>query len=239
MAAGIGPGVCRPRSSKARSGPLCGLAVCILALSCLPSSGAQVSSASAVSSDDITVADGLQLPSYGHVWVLDSWKGVQELVQLHRPDEAATGSGFSLEGRHVIEVKGEAASIRLHRDNPQIFLRGVTGSDAETRSDFVLVPVTVHGRNREAAKDAWSAINSKHKGKDLSAANIIELSQERIGETDWYRLWAAQPLGAGEYVMVPRPNTPGAALDEIYDFAVDPEAQENLRAVRSDMAGGR
>ena len=46
---------------------------------------AQASSQPSVSSDDISVAEGLQLPTYGHVWALDTWKGVRELVRLRPP----------------------------------------------------------------------------------------------------------------------------------------------------------
>jgi hypothetical protein len=47
------------------------------ALFCL----AQATPRESVSSDDISVAEGLQLPTYGHVWALDTWKGVRELVR--------------------------------------------------------------------------------------------------------------------------------------------------------------
>jgi hypothetical protein len=114
-------------------------------------------------------------------------------------------------------------------------MRGVTGeSNGETRADFAILRVTVKGDSRQAAKAASDAIRAKREKKGIRSPDVIELMQQRIGTTDWYRLSAKQPLEPGEYVMVPWPGTPGAALDEIYDFAIDPEAPENHRPLRSE-----
>src|SRR5271156_6932021 len=75
---------------------------------------AQVPARDSVSSDDISVAEGLQLPTYGHVWALDTWKGVRELVRLRPPASSADETGFSLKLKHTIEFKGEAAMVRVH-----------------------------------------------------------------------------------------------------------------------------
>ena len=68
----------------------------------LAHSYAQASSQQSVSSDDISVAEGLQLPTYGHIWALDTWKGLRELVRLKPPDASADDSGFSLKLRRTI-----------------------------------------------------------------------------------------------------------------------------------------
>src|ERR1700735_2479762 len=78
---------------------------------------AQTSSQPSVSSDDISVAEGLQLPTYGHIWALDTWKGIRELVRLRPPDTTAE-PGFSFKLRHTIEFKGEAALVRVHDTAP-------------------------------------------------------------------------------------------------------------------------
>src|ERR1700721_2303345 len=85
---------------------------------------AQASSPPGVSTDDITVAEALHLPTYGHIWALDTWKGIRELVRLRPPDMTANDSGFSLKLRHTIEFKGEAAHVRVHDKGPRFFLRG-------------------------------------------------------------------------------------------------------------------
>src|SRR3984885_13183250 len=129
----------------------------ILGYCSLAQSQAQVSAQPSVSSDDISVAEGLQLPTYGHVWALDTWKGIRELVRLRPPDPTADDSGFSLKLRHTIEFKGEAAHVRVHDPAPQFFLRGVSGGD-EGRSDMVVVRVSIEGQRREATKDAMAQL---------------------------------------------------------------------------------
>src|SRR3984957_7324290 len=101
----------------------------ILGFSTLGQSQTQAPPRDSVSSDDISVAEGLQLPTYGHVWALDTWKGVRELVRLKPPDATGDDSGFSLKMRRTIEFKGEAALVRVHDAAPLFFLRGVSGSD--------------------------------------------------------------------------------------------------------------
>jgi hypothetical protein len=135
----------------------------------------------------------------------------------------------------VVEIKGEAAPVRLHETLPQIFMRGVTGdSNGETRADFAILRVSVKGDSRQAPKAATEAISAKGEKKGIQSPDVIELMEQRLGTTDWYRLSAKQPLEPGEYVMVPWAGTPGAALDEIYDFAIDLEAPENRRPLRSE-----
>src|ERR1700677_1285003 len=107
----------------------------ILGYCSLAQSQAQVSAQPSVSSDDISVAEGLQLPTYGHVWALDTWKGIRELIRLRPPDTTADDSGFSLKLKRTIEFKGEAAAVRVPDLAPQFFLRGVSGSD-NTRPDL-------------------------------------------------------------------------------------------------------
>ena len=99
----------------------------LLGWSTLSLSQSQVPPRESVSSDDISVADGLQLPTYGHVWALDTWKGMHELVRLRPPDTMSDEPSFSLKLRKSIEFKGEAAQVRVHDTTPQFFLRGVSG----------------------------------------------------------------------------------------------------------------
>jgi hypothetical protein len=202
----------------------------------IPFGHAQVPSADIASSDDLDVADGLQLPIYGHAWALDTWKGVSELVQL-RHSQSALEHSFSLTPRHSIVLQGEAASVRIHKDPPQIFLRGVSGNDDNAvRSDFVLVRLNSLGQRREATKTASDEVAAagKDKRKKLQSADVIELTQQRVAATDWYRLSPKDSLEQGEYALVPIPKTPAAELGELYDFAIDLHAPENHQVLRSE-----
>src|SRR6202050_3219822 len=187
-----------------------------------------------VSSDDISVAEGLQLPTYGHIWALDTWKGVRELVRLKPPDTTADDSGFSLKLRRTIEFKGEAAQVRVHDAAPQFFLRGVSGSD-NGRSDLVVVRLSIEGERRTVTKDGMAQLKQQEKHTDAQYPDVIGIKQQRVGTTDWYRLSPRQVLTPGEYALVPLPSSPGFAEGEIFDFAIDPAAPENSDPLRSEI----
>jgi hypothetical protein len=208
----------------------------ILGCSALSVGHAQVTPRESVSSDDISVAEGLQLPTYGHVWALDTWKGVRELVRL-RPPDAADDSGFSLKMKRTIEFKGEAAAVRVHDPAPQFFLRGVSGSD-NGRSDLVVVRLNIEGERREVTKDTMAQLKQLAKHADGQFPDVISIKQQRVGTTDWYRLSPKQVLVTGEYALVPLPSSPGFADGEVFDFAIDPTAPENADPLRSEQYRG-
>jgi hypothetical protein len=209
----------------------------ILGYGALAHGHAQASSQPSVSSDDISVAEGLQLPTYGHIWALDTWKGIRELVRLKPPDTTANDSGFSLKLRHTIEFKGEAAQVRMHDAAPQFFLRGVSGSDNE-RSDLVVVRLSIEGERRTVTKDAMAQLKQQEKHAESQYPDVIGIKQQRVGTTDWYRLSPRQVLIPGEYALVPLPSSPGFAEGEIFDFAMDPDAPENSDPLRSEQYRG-
>lgn len=209
----------------------------ILGCGSLALSQTQAAPKQSVSSDDISVADGLQLPTYGHIWALDTWKGLHELVRLKPPDTSADDSGFSLRLRRTIEFKGEAAKVRVHDAAPQFFLRGVSGSD-DGRSDLVVVRLSIEGERRTATKDAMAQLKQQEKHGDSQYPDVIGIKQQRVGSTDWYRLSPKQVLTPGEYALIPLPSSPGFASGEIFDFAIDPEAPENSDPLRSEQYRG-
>ena len=171
----------------------------------------QVPPPESVSSDDISVADGLQLPTYGHVWALDTWKGLHELIRLRPPDTTGDESGFSLKVRRNIDFKGEAAVVRLHDASPAFFVRGVSGSDAG-RSDVVAVRLNMEGQHRVAPKDTLSLLKQQAKRQTAQggapSAGIVEIKQQRVGATDWYQLSLPHALAPGEYALIPLPVRP-------------------------------
>jgi hypothetical protein len=203
----------------------------------LARSEAQAPTQPSVSSDDISVAEGLQLPTYGHIWALDTWKGIRELVRLRPQDTTGDDSGFSLKLRRTIEFKGEAAQVRVHDAAPQFFLRGVSGSD-NGRSDLVVVRLSIESERRTATKDAMAQLKQQEKHGDSQYPDVIGIKQQRVGTTDWYRISLQQVLTPGEYALVPLPSSPGFAEGEIFDFAIDPEAPENSDPLRSEQYRG-
>ena len=186
-----------------------------------------------VSSDDISVADGLQLPTYGHVWALDTWKGTAELVRLKPPGGMEDQPGIPLKLHHSVEFKGETAAVRMHETRPTFFLRGVSGDPG--RSDLTVVHLDVDGEHRSVTKEAQTQIKQQAKHADGRYPELIGLTQQRVGQTDWYRLSLPQALVPGEYALIPLPGSQGFAEGEIFDFAVDPAAPENSDPLRSEQ----
>jgi hypothetical protein len=210
--------------------------IALLGFSALLRTSAQVPARESVSSDDISVAEGLQLPTYGHVWALDTWKGVRELVRLRPPDATSEDPGFSLKMRRSIDFKGEAAAVRVHDAVPVFFLRGVSGDPG--RSDLVVVRLALEGQHRTVSKEALTQIKQRAKHADAAAADLIAIKQQRVGTTDWYRLAPQETLSPGEYALVPLPSSPGFADGEVFDFAIDPQAPENADPLRSEQNRG-
>jgi hypothetical protein len=204
------------------------LIVCGFSLATLGQAGGRES----VSSDDISVADGLQLPTYGHVWALDHWKGLPELVRL-RPPDAPEESGMPFKSRRGIAFKGEAATVRIHKA-PSFFVRGVSGAD-NGRSDLVAVRLTVEGERRQVPKEAMAQLKPRGKHDETPDRDVVEMKQERIGSTDWYRVTPLEDLAPGEYALIPVSTSAGFAEGEIFDFAVDPQAGENANPLRSEQ----
>jgi hypothetical protein len=198
---------------------------------------AQAASRPGVSSDDISVADGLQLPTYGHVWALDTWQGLKELVRLIPPDMTDAQGGFSLKLRRSIEFTGEAAKVRIHDKLPLFFVRGVSGS-GDGRSDVVIVRLTGDAQRRAAGKDTMGELKQLSKHPEAQFPDTIAVTQKRMGATDWYRLTPREVLPGGEYALVPLPSSSGFAEGEIFDFAIDPDAPENANPLRSEQYRG-
>ena len=217
--------------------PSFSLALLAGSLALCPGHG-QVSPREGVSSDDISVADGLQLPTYGHVWALDTWKGVHELVRLRPPESAVQEPSFSMKLKRTIEFKGEAAVVRVHDAAPVFFLRGVSGSD-DGRSDLVILRLAVENLRRYASKEAMAQLKQQAKHEEGEYPDVISVKQQRVGNTDWYRLSPLQPmLAPGEYALVPTAAAQGFAEGEIFDFAIDPQAPENADPLRSEQYRG-
>ena len=200
----------------------------------VPHAFAQVNPRESVSSDDISVAEGLQLPTYGHVWALDTWKGLHELIRLKPPDTLGDDTGLSFKLHKVVEFKGEAAVVRVHDTAPLFFVRGVSGNESG-RSDLVAVRLNIGGQKREVSKEAMAQLKQKGKNDAAPCPDVLSFKQERIGTTDWYRLTLQQSLSPGEYALIPLASSSGFAEGEIFDFAIDPEAPENANPLRSEQ----
>jgi hypothetical protein len=193
------------------------------------------------------VAPGLYLPPQGLVWALDSFAGKQELVRLkYKAVDLNNHAGsnflktqaapFLYKPKHTVEIEGTAAELRLHEASPVFFVRNVSeGEESADESPFglstlSLVRLEAKSGRRVAATIAFTQITSKASRSNTS----IDVVNERIPGTNWYKLTPTQPLPAGEYGWMSLPKKQNMFGGQVYDFAIDAKAPENTGAIAAD-----
>ncbi len=196
------------------------------------------------------IGKGLVLPSIGHVWALDSFDGVQQLVQMkYVPTNLDRHTGsillktqaapFIYKPKLTIEISGDAASVRLHDSSPVIYLRGYgsfneDGEDAAdpsatsaTQTQLMVVKLESKKDKRVISTIAFTQLT----GHAARNSQMIPIKVQRVAHTDWESLTVEQPLEPGEYALVPMPAGQNLFPSAVFDFAVDPKAPANASAM--------
>jgi len=205
-----------------------------------------------------TVAPNLKLPAEISVLVLDTFEGTPELVPL-----AQQGSDLNKETAHavlkgainpssgphrILELKGQAAEVQLHVDDPAFFVRlGKDEEASESGGAFVVdtygagdrpVPVgsaltsgyvlqRVEPRQDERVVDSFriALLETGRKQPD-----IIELDAQPLPGGRWLKLTPRQRLEFGEYALIEVLDDRNVNLN-VWDFGVHSDAKENLEAI--------
>ena len=200
------------------------------------------------------VAEGLQLPDQDGVFVLDTFRGTPELVELKPADlsmSAKSRHGIGvlnpLAGQSAnLELEGAHARVHLHVNEPEIYL----SLGIEDQTEPVLShPITV---NTNGAK----AVNGKHGAHSAQSGFVIVRVDERqavriVGAVHvspngtasqnedaiptkvevmtgkrWLRLVPEQKLTVGEYALVEIISSSDIG-ESVWDFRVDPAMGDN------------
>jgi len=200
------------------------------------------------------VAEGLQLPDQDGVFVLDTFRGTPELVELKPADlsmSAKSRHGIGvlnpLAGQSAnLELEGAHARVHLHVNDPEIYL----SLGVEDQTEPVLShPITV---NTNGAK----AVNGKHGAHSAQSGFVIVRVDERqavriVGAVHvspngtasqnedaiptkvevmtgkrWLRLVPEQKLTVGEYALVEIISSSDIG-ESVWDFRVDPAMGDN------------
>ena len=202
----------------------------------------------------LRVAQGLELPDEDGVFVLDTFQGTPELVELTPSDLSMTAK--SRKGVAVLnplatekanlELEGAHSKVHLHVNDPEIYLSlGVEDS----REPVLSHPLTV---NTAGAK----AVNGKHGAHSPQSGFVIVRVDERqavriVGAVRvsangavtqdedtiptkvevmpgkrWLRLVPQQKLTIGEYALV-EIISPSDIGQSVWDFRVDPRLGNN------------
>jgi hypothetical protein len=205
------------------------------------------------------VAKGLELPDEDSVFVLDTFQGTPELVELV-PSEAGLNArnkrGLStlnpMSGQKAdIELQGAHAKVHLHVNDPSIYLSLNATDDAEHVLSHAMTVNTTgikEAANRKhGAHSAQSgfaivkvderkalrivgAIHVSPSGTVTQDEDVIPAKVEMLPGKHWLKLTPARPLLIGEYALV-EILSPSDINDQVWDFRVDPQLGDNQGSI--------
>jgi hypothetical protein len=201
------------------------------------------------------VATGLELPDEDGVFVLDTFEGTPELVELLPVDLALNAKnrhGLStlnpLAGQKAsLELEGQHAKVHLHVNDPAIYLALDARDDAEKVISHALTVQTggakelanrkhgahspasgfaiVHVDERKAVRIV-GAIHVSPAGKATQDENVIPAKVEVLPGKHWLKLTPSQPLTIGEYALVEILSA-SDINQSVWDFRIDPRLGDN------------
>lgn len=201
------------------------------------------------------VATGLELPDMDSVFVLDTYQGTPELVEL-LPNtlglNAKTHRGLSVlnplaGSRAAIELPGAHAKVHLHVNEPAIYLSLENTDNAEQVVSHAMTVNTEgakevanrkHGAhspqsgfvivraNERNAVRIIGAIHVSPTGNVSQSEDTIPTKVEVLPGKHWLKLTPAEPLIIGQYALV-EIVSPSEINDTVWDFAVDPRLGDN------------
>lgn len=201
------------------------------------------------------VAKGLELPDEDGVFVLDTFQGTPELVEL-QPSEL----GMNAKNKHgiatlnplagaraTLELEGTHAKVHLHVNDPAFYLSLAGRDDAKT---LISHPMTVqtggakevanrkHGAHSPTSGFALvrvderkavrvvGAIHLSPTGTVTQDENVIPAKVEVLPGKHWLRIQPRQTLLIGEYALVEILSA--SDINQlVWDFRVDPRLGDN------------
>jgi flagellar motor protein MotB len=201
------------------------------------------------------VAKGLELPDEDGVFVLDTFQGAPELVELVPTElgmNAKTKRGLStlnpLAGAKAsLELEGAHAKIHLHVNDPAIYLSLSAGDDAEKVLSNALTVDTrgaketanrKHGAHSPASGFAIVRVDERRAVRIVGAVrvsptgtvtqdeNVIPAKAEVLPGKHWLKITPDKPLLIGEYALV-EVLSASEINQSVWDFRVDPQLGDN------------
>ncbi len=201
------------------------------------------------------VAKGLELPDENSVFVLDTYQGTPELVEL-LPSELGVNakSKHGLEtlnpmagARASLELEGTHAKVHLHVNDPSIYLSLNARDDAEKVISHAITVQTgnakevangkhgahsptsgfaiVHVDERKALRIV-GAIHVSPTGTVTQNEDVIATKVEVMPGQHWLKLTPQKPLLIGEYALVEIISA-SDINQSVWDFRVDPQLGDN------------
>ena len=200
------------------------------------------------------VSPGLELPDQDGAFVLDTFNGTPELVELPSTDlsmNARNNHGLGtlnpLAGRTAnLELEGAHARIHLHVNDPAIYLSiDGAGDTAPEVAGAVTVKASSsravsgkHGAHsaqsgfaivKVSERNAVRVVGAVHISRDGSVTQdeaVMPAKGELVPGKHWLKIQPAEPLDIGEYAIV-EILSPSDISQTVWDFRVDPTKGDN------------
>jgi len=201
------------------------------------------------------VAKGLELPDEDSVFVLDTFQGAPELVELLPADlnlNAKNKHGLStlnpLAGSKAsLELDGAHAKIHLHVNDPAIYLSLAARDDAEKVISHALTVDTStaketnnrkHGAHSPSSGFAIvrvderramrivGAIHLSPTGTVTQEEDVVPTKVEVLFNKHWLKITPTQTLTIGEYALVEILSA-SDINQSVWDFRIDPQMGDN------------
>jgi len=192
------------------------------------------------------VAPGLRLPAEGGVFVLDTYLGTPELLQLDQSsgeinrDTARNVLRATINpvsgAKRMIELAGPRAKMQVHASLPAVYVNLQAGDeDAPSKKAaeelpwdrFRIVKVQIKGDKRIVG-----VIKVAVFGKSTQQQDAIDATVEQLGE-GWIKVTPKAPLVPGEYAVVEMLGKEGMN-SYVWDFGQHPDAPANLAVIKPD-----
>ncbi len=206
-----------------------------------------------------TVSPGLRLPDLDGVFILDTFQGQPELIDvLQNSGGFNTGTPHNVlrsvipggGSKQVIQLEGYKAKVQVHVSQPVIYISLDNGKEPEEASDSALT-VDTHGASSVKEKHGQSSPTSRYAiirmqvkretrvigatkvsllGKPEQSVDIVETTSEILPGKHWMKLTPKQPLDIDEYALV-EILSPKEINLAVWDFGVNPRAPEAKNAI--------
>jgi hypothetical protein len=193
-----------------------------------------------------TVAPGLQLPDSGGVFLMETFRGQPQLIEVVQNGgelNKQTGKNIlraainplALSSKQSIELKGLHARVQSHETQPAFYLNVDTSGDssqgntAAPAKDTDQLPDRFRIVRMEMKKDNRIVGNLSVAiyGKVTEKENWIKTTNTPVG--NWVKVVPADPLAPGEYALVEMLDKKQMNL-YVWDFGVNPAAPANASA---------
>lgn len=212
------------------------------------------------------VAPGVELPDEDGVFVLDTFHGTPELVELRATDLSLNSKNRkgievlnSLASQKAsLELEGANARVHLHVNDPTIYLS--LGVEDQTEPALTH-PITVNTGGAKAVNGGKHGAHSPQSGfvivrvderQQVRIVGAVHMSPtgtltqdedqiptkaEVLPGKHWLKIEPAQTLTIGEYALV-EILSPSDISESVWDFRVDPRLGDNPGSIGPILTTG-